>query len=567
MLPTDTSGGPDRTNAKPDDGAPAPGSDRLDVIIITGALGSGKTTLLRELLEQPQFSSAALLINEWGEVGIDHELVRGVVENVVLLESGCICCTIQGDLRSGLLDLAAQRALRVIDFQGPVIIETTGLASPVPLMQLFNSDAGIRHHFRLKGIVAVVDAVRFVEQSAELPDLVDQVCAADALYVAKTDLATAGHQGALSAALGSLNGWAVQFEAGTGGVTDLASWLTGDRAERKNAASRLPAPTKSPHLSGITSFVIQCDEPVAQRDFMSWIQLLLQSHGNCLLRMKGPVRFEDGTRLVQSAGPLFHPLSAWDGVETGTRLVCIVRGLDAAAIRESFLAVTGRRRMARPTLPCHETEAIELSPGLAAKLARALEPVMRSDVSPAILWNLHNPWSVAGRHIDSWPLLDFCEDPDVLAAARAEIGQDIALIETEFLFTSAADADDASTRKGLATPPLPVVPAAGTELRFHVPWSDGKGARDSGRWTMSVATLGAPVPLEGAEQAVFVIRYMPTSSSFVRDGTFAANIERKRLAPLANVAAAPIWLVSGTDHAGNNYAHGFDQVRAEWLSA
>ncbi len=542
-------------------------TDRLSVVILTGALGSGKTTLLGELLLRPEFSSAALLINEWGDVGIDHELVRGVVENIVLLESGCICCTIQGDLRSGLLDLAAQRASGLIDFTGPVVIETTGLASPMPLMQLFNSDIGIRHHFRLDAIVTVVDAVRFAEQSRQLPDLIDQVCAADALYLAKTDLASAADQRRLSAMLHDLNGSARQIEAGDGTVASLATWLAEAPGERRKPSIGLPTRVPARHLGDISSFVINCSSPVSKRAFMSWIQLLLQSHGNCLLRLKGPVLFEDGTQLVQSAGPLFHPLAAWDGADPRTRLVCIVRGLDARAIRASFDAVAARRHAWRAAPPAPEPEDVRtLSSQLSGRVVAGLETLMADDLPPAMLWNLHNPWSVAGQHVDAWPFLDLCEDPEVLAIARQRIGPDIALIETEVISAPQAGSDGDARHLRVDARPMPITPLAGVELRLRLPRS--LSGVEAGLCQVWAAPLGEAWTFDpDRDRAVLVIRYMPTTSQFVRENDFPANLERQRRLPLANIAAAPIWLVSGRDHAGNNYARGFDQIRAEWLNA
>ena len=543
--------------------------ERLSVIILTGALGSGKTTLLGNLLLLPEFRSAALLINEWGDVGIDHELVRGVVENIVLLESGCICCTIQGDLRSGLLELASQRAAGTIDFTGPVVIETTGLASPAPLMQLFNSDIGIRHHFRLDAIVTVVDALRFVEQSRQMPDLVDQVCAADALYVAKTDLASAADQSTLATVLHDLNSSARQIDAGDHAAEDLAEWLTEPPGERQRVPAGMPVAVPTRHLGDISSFIIEHDAPVTRRDFTTWIQLLLQSHGNCLLRLKGPVMFEDGTQLVQSAGPLFHPFTLWEGIDQRTRLVCIVRGLPAAAIRASFKAVAAQQAAPRQASLPTQSHRTTLSAALSSRLEAGVAAVTANGPPSALLWNLHNPWSIAGKHIDAWQFLEICEDQEVLAMARQQIGPDIALIETQLVLGPLASTDCDAGQLEMDAVPMPVTPHAGVEVRLWLPRIRQGDARSAPQLCRaSAAPAGQAWAFDTArDQAVFVIRYMPTTSQFVRETDFPANRERRRLLPLANIAAAPIWLVSGRDHAGNNYARGFDQVRAEWLSA
>ena len=180
-------------------------SDLTPVNIITGFLGSGKTTLLQRLLRSPELSDIAVLVNEFGEVGLDHHLLQGVAESTLLLENGCLCCAVRGDLQKALRDLLSQRTRGQVPHFRRVVVETSGLADPAPIAYTLLSEAVLRHHFRLSGIVTTVDAVNGAAQLGAFVEAVKQVSMADRLVVTKTDLSDEPSLRALRAQLRALN--------------------------------------------------------------------------------------------------------------------------------------------------------------------------------------------------------------------------------------------------------------------------------------------------------------------------------------------------------------------------
>ncbi len=182
------------------------GHDLIPVNLITGFLGSGKTTLLQRLLEDPGLGTAAVLINEFGEVGIDHHLIQRVDEATVLLKSGCLCCTIRGDLRDAIRDLYDRRERGEVPSFDRLVIETTGLADPAPIVATLTADPVICHHFRLGNIITVVDAKNGSSNLASFQESRRQVAVADRLVVSKTDITAATEVVRLRAELNRLNG-------------------------------------------------------------------------------------------------------------------------------------------------------------------------------------------------------------------------------------------------------------------------------------------------------------------------------------------------------------------------
>ncbi|MGZ5697924.1 MAG: CobW family GTP-binding protein, partial [Usitatibacter sp.] len=169
-----------------------PLASRLPVTVITGFLGSGKTTLLRRLLRHPGMNRAAVVINEFGDVALDHELVAASSEQVTLLGNGCLCCTLRTDLQETLRDLfIRRRAGEVIDFDR-VFVETTGLADPVPVLHTLQTDGLLGAQYRLNGVVTLVDAVNGMGSLDTMPEAAKQAAVADRLVITKTDIADAG---------------------------------------------------------------------------------------------------------------------------------------------------------------------------------------------------------------------------------------------------------------------------------------------------------------------------------------------------------------------------------------
>src|SRR5271170_1409838 len=201
--------------------------DSTPVTVLTGFLGSGKTTLLRHLLATPQFADTAVLINEFGEIGLDHLLVGAVDDDIVLLQSGCICCTIRDDLKTAIRGLYDRRARGEIPNFRRLAIETTGLADPTPVLSTILHDPVLRHHFHLGNVVTTVDGVTGLADLDAHPETVKQAAIADRLVITKRDLAVPATVEALRAALRRLNPAASQLET-ENGVADAELLLAED---------------------------------------------------------------------------------------------------------------------------------------------------------------------------------------------------------------------------------------------------------------------------------------------------------------------------------------------------
>ena len=319
-----------------EDNAPIP------VIVLTGFLGSGKTTLLRHILHHPAFADAAVLINEFGEVGLDHLLVGALDQEPVLLRSGCICCTIRGDLSRAIRDLHARRQRGEIPRFRRLIVETTGLADPVPILSTIASDLVIRHHFRTSTILATVDALHAQAGLDAHPELLRQVAAADLLIITKTDLAPAHAVTALRERLSEVNPQAAIAEAVQGAIDpDLLLRAPGTEVPQRVAQS-VPAENERRGAHGpIRSFCLSSDEPVSWSGFGLWLSLLVHRHGAQLLRIKGLLDVSGSetpvaVHVVQHVIHTPEHLPAWPSAERRSQIVFIVEGLDADAIGRSF---------------------------------------------------------------------------------------------------------------------------------------------------------------------------------------------------------------------------------------
>ncbi len=332
------------------------------VHLLTGFLGSGKTTLLKRLLADPALSDCAVLINEFGDVGLDHHLVERIDETMVLLQSGCVCCTVRGELADALRDLHSRRERGLIPAFARVVIESTGLADPFPVLSTLKSDPVLRHHFRAGSVVTTVDAVNGFSQLATYVESTRQAAIADRLVITKTDLCQGDAElSALLSRLGELNPDAPRLIAGEDGPD--AETLFGDDDAQRAAGLHSPsgfycdAPALQVTADGVTrhtaisSFVIAVDEPVDWTGFGVWLTMLLNRHGARVLRVKGILALAGEERPVAVHGVqhLVHPpvhLAGWPSVERSSRLVFIVDGLDVNLLKRSFnaFALAGRAR-------------------------------------------------------------------------------------------------------------------------------------------------------------------------------------------------------------------------------
>jgi G3E family GTPase len=332
------------------------GEERTPVFVLTGFLGSGKTTLLRALLEHEDMRDTAVIVNEFGEVGLDHLLVREVTEEVVLLASGCICCTVRDDVASTLEDLDAKRAAGTIPPFSRVVVETTGLADPAPLIQTLAGSRGLAARFRMAGLTASVDAQLGRSALDSHMEAVKQSALADCLVLTKTDLAMPIEVQALEARLRRLNANARIEQSAPGRfpapelLFDPAGSIDPAAADRQPASgldlSYVRATKTRRHDDRIGSFTVRIREPLDWPLFAEWLELLLASRGASLLRLKGLVHVTGRERpvVVQCVQHMVYPpaeLRAWPDGEPETRLVFITRDFTRTAAVTSLREILG----------------------------------------------------------------------------------------------------------------------------------------------------------------------------------------------------------------------------------
>jgi G3E family GTPase len=306
--------------------------DFTPVNLITGFLGSGKTTLLQRLLCDPALADTAVLINEFGEIGLDHHLLGRIDETMVLLQSGCLCCTIRGELSAAIKDLLSKRERGVVPAFRRLVVESSGLADPFPILSTVQADPVLRHHFRLGNVITTVDAVNGLAR----PESIKQVAVADRLVLTKTDLAP--DCAPVVGAVRRLKPDAPLFRAAEQEI-DAAS-LFDDRA--RSALRAFPAGDEVAHGS-VHAFALTFDGAIDWTMFGVWLTMLLHRHGEKVLRVKGILHVAgcDTPVAVHGVQRLVHPpmhMAAWPDAERRSRLVFIVDKLERAAIERSLMA-------------------------------------------------------------------------------------------------------------------------------------------------------------------------------------------------------------------------------------
>lgn len=321
---------------------------RLPVSLVTGFLGSGKTTLVNRLLRQPGMADSAVIVNEFGDVPLDHLLVEAVAGEVLVLPSGCICCAVRSDVETTLRDLLARREAGLVPPFARVLIETTGLADPAPLVQLLLANPLILHSYRLDAVVATVDALHGADQLARHAESVKQVAIADRLVLTKADLATTAVADALRDRLHRLNPAAPIFQAVQGEidpdrlfgaglhdpsrpVPDTVRWLA------------LDAFAGVRHDPAVQAVCLQADAPLDWMALSAWLAGLRAARGPDLLRVKGilDIAGEAAPLAVHGVHHVFHPptlLAAWPPGPRRSALVMIGRDLDRAALEPGWRA-------------------------------------------------------------------------------------------------------------------------------------------------------------------------------------------------------------------------------------
>ncbi|MGE5794719.1 MAG: CobW family GTP-binding protein [Bacteroidota bacterium] len=317
----------------------------VPVSVITGFLGSGKTTLLARLLRDPALARTAVIVNEFGEVGLDHLLVEASDEEIVLLDGGCLCCSVRGDLVRTAGSLLARRAAGAIAPFERIVIETTGLADPAPILQALMTDPGIADALVLESVIATVDAAAGAVTLDAHPESVKQAAIADRIVVTKTDLSDPAANG-LFERLRALNPAAQTLTAVHGAVDasrlfgggmdeahgpDVRRWLA---AEAHDPADHGHDHAAGRHDGAVTSFCLRRSAPLHAVTLTLFLQVLAEHCGARLLRLKGLVDVRESPgrpAVIHGVQHVFHPptwLEAWPDEDRTTRIVVIALGLD-----------------------------------------------------------------------------------------------------------------------------------------------------------------------------------------------------------------------------------------------
>lgn len=333
-------------------------AERMPVSVITGYLGSGKTTLLNRLLRHPGMGDSAIIINEFGEVALDHLLVESIEGEVAVMASGCVCCTMRSDLAETLRGLLARRDAGEIPPFRRVIVETTGLADPAPIVQLLLNNPLLNRFVRLDTVATTVDAVHGAAQLDREAEPVKQAAIADRLLITKTDLVAPDEVEDLRNRLRRLNPGARLHIVPHGEIApdelfgaalfdaskkspDVRRWIAESAYEHHEHAQHDHA--HGHHDARIRAFCLSFDEPLDWAALSDWLARLRRWHGEDLLRVKGilHLRGEDAPVAIHGVHHVFHPpvqLAAWPDADRRSRIVFIARDLDRAAVEDSLRA-------------------------------------------------------------------------------------------------------------------------------------------------------------------------------------------------------------------------------------
>jgi G3E family GTPase len=337
---------------------------RIPVVLLTGFLGSGKTTLLNHWLQGPSLCNAAVIVNEFGDIGIDHNLIASSNENTIELTTGCLCCTVQGDLVETLRELLEKRDRNLIRFFDRIVIETTGMADPGPIVQALMTFP-VANGYRLAQVITTVDGLNGVSTLDRFQESSKQISIADQLVITKTDLVSDKQIRNLQLSLKNLNPAATlslsnQFEtpclevlsdlniySAKTSAPSIRRWLNIESYSGNMRYQSIKTRSSSDHTKNIETFSLVYDQPLVWQELAAWLDALVIAHGSDLLRIKGILNILGERRpiVVHAVQNLFHPpapLEAWPYEDRMSRIVFITRGLSRAFVENIFDVIRGQ---------------------------------------------------------------------------------------------------------------------------------------------------------------------------------------------------------------------------------
>ena len=317
--------------------------EKLPVFLLTGFLGSGKTLLLNALLKAPAFANTAVVVNEFGEIGLDHALVRSSADNVVLLEAGCLCCTIADSLHETLADLYLRRVRGEVPPFERVVVETTGLADPAPILNTLLGNRLVTEHYRLAAAIVTVDAMHFESEVVRHREVAKQVAVADRLLVTKVDLASADR---VEQRVRAMNPGAevIRSRNGSAALQAFAPHRSANVSAHDDPHGHPNSHDVNRHDERVRAHCFVLDRSVSWSGVTAWSRLVVDVLGDRLLRCKGLVEIAETGEVVflQGVQRVFHAperLPGWPDADHRSRVVCITRDADGSEVKRTLPAL------------------------------------------------------------------------------------------------------------------------------------------------------------------------------------------------------------------------------------